>query len=116
MLRRVSDFALVKGDGSISYEMAGLALGKLEIDQYGLDNVDRMILQAIIVKFGGGPVGLETLAASVSEENDTITDVYEPYLPKLGFIRNPRGRIATEHAYRHLVIPRPVAALRLRII
>jgi Holliday junction DNA helicase RuvB len=113
LLRRVSDFALVKGDGSISYEMAGLALGKLEIDQYGLDNVDRMILQAIIVKFGGGPVGLETLAAAVSEENDTITDVYEPYLLKLGFIqKTPRGRIATEHAYRHLGYTMPGSSFK----
>jgi len=103
LLRRVSDYALVKGDGSISCDIARLALEKLEIDQYGLDNVDRMILHAIIAKFGGGPVGLETLAAAVSEESDTITDVYEPYLLKLGLIqKTPRGRIATEHAYRHL--------------
>lgn len=113
LLRRVSDYALVKGDGSISCDIAGLALGKLEIDQYGLDNVDRMILQAIIVKFGGGPVGLETLAAAVSEENDTITDVYEPYLLKLGFIqKTPRGRIATEHAYRHLNYAVPGSSLK----
>ncbi len=103
LLRRVSDYALVKGDGSISCSMARLALDKMEIDEFGLDNVDRMILDAVIVKFGGGPVGLETLAAAVSEENDTITDIYEPYLLKLGFIqKTPRGRIATEHAYRHL--------------
>lgn len=103
LLRRVSDYALVKGDGSISCSIARLALDKLEIDELGLDNVDRMILDAVIVKFGGGPVGLDTLAAAVSEENDTISDVYEPYLLKLGFInKTPRGRIATEHAYRHL--------------
>lgn len=115
LLRRVSDFALVKGDGSISYEMAGLALGKLEIDQYGLDNVDRMILQAIIVKFGGGPVGLETLAAAVSEENDTITDVYEPYLLKLGFIqKTPEAALLPNMLTGTWVIPCPVAALRLR--
>ncbi len=113
LLRRVSDYALVKGDGSISCDIASLALGKLEIDQYGLDNVDRMILQAIIAKFGGGPVGLETLAAAVSEENDTITDVYEPYLLKLGFIqKTPRGRIATEHAYRHLGYKVPGSRLK----
>jgi len=103
LLRRVSDYALVKGDGTISCSIARLALDKMEIDELGLDNVDRMILDAVIAKFGGGPVGLETLAAAVSEENDTITDVYEPYLLKLGFIqKTPRGRIATEHAYRHL--------------
>ncbi len=113
LLRRVSDFALVKGDGKISCEIASLALGKLEIDQYGLDNMDRMILQAIIAKFGGGPVGLETLAAAVSEENDTITDVCEPYLLKLGFIqKTPRGRIATEHAYRHLGYQIPGSSLK----
>jgi len=106
LLRRVSDFALVKGNGIISLDMARLALDRLEIDEHGLDNVDRMILEAIIVKFGGGPVGLETLAAAVSEENDTITDVYEPYLLKLGFVqKTSRGRIATEHAYQHLGYP-----------
>lgn len=103
LLKRVSDYALVKGNGNITREMARMALERLEIDEYGLDNMDRMILEAVIVKFGGGPVGLETLAAAVSEENDTISDVYEPYLLKLGFIqKTPRGRIATENAYRHL--------------
>lgn len=103
LLRRVWDYALVKGNGVITLELSGLALEKLEIDAWGLDTVDRMILEAIIHKFGGGPVGLETLAAAVSEENDTLTDVYEPYLLKMGLIqKTPRGRIATEHAYRHL--------------
>lgn len=106
LLRRVRDFALVRGNGSIDQETAGRALAMLEIDSYGLDTVDRMILDAIINKFGGGPVGLETLAASVSEETDTLTDVYEPYLLKLGFItKTPRGRVATEQAYRWLGYP-----------
>lgn len=103
LLKRVWDYALVKADAVISQQIAQWALQMLEIDECGLDIMDRMILDAIINKFGGGPVGLETLAASVSEESDTITDVYEPYLLKLGFIqKTPRGRIATEHAYRHL--------------
>lgn len=103
LLKRVSDFALVRADGIINADVANKALELMEIDAHGLDTMDRLILEAIIKKFGGGPVGLETLAAAVSEEADTITDVYEPYLLKLGFIqKTPRGRIATEHAYRHL--------------
>lgn len=103
LLKRVRDFATVKADGFIRQGLAVKALEMMEVDEFGLDNVDRMILEAIIIKFGGGPVGLETLAASVSEENDTLTDVYEPYLLKLGLIqKTPRGRVATEHAYRHL--------------
>jgi Holliday junction DNA helicase RuvB len=103
LLKRVSDYALVKGNGCIEQDTARQALEMFEVDKFGLDMVDRMILESIIVKFGGGPVGLETLAASVSEEPDTVTDVYEPYLMKLGFIqKTPRGRIATEQAYRHL--------------
>lgn len=103
LLRRVRDYAMVKGDGVIDCKIARLALDMMEIDEWGLDVLDRMILETIIVKFNGGPVGLETLAAAVSEEADTITDVYEPYLLKLGLIqKTPRGRIATERAYRHL--------------
>lgn len=106
LLKRVSDFALVKADGSISAEVAAQALEMFEIDQYGLDMLDRMILDSIIAKFNGGPVGLETLAASVSEETDTVADVYEPYLLKLGLIqKTPRGRIATPKAYEHLGYP-----------
>lgn len=106
LLKRVRDYALVKADGSINKNIAVQALEMLEIDRFGLDTVDRMILDAIIIKFGGGPVGLETLAASISEENDTLTDVYEPYLLKLGFIqKTPRGRVATEQAYRLLGYP-----------
>ncbi len=103
LLKRVADFALVKGSGRINRKSALQALGMLEIDSHGLDMMDRMILEAIIIKFNGGPVGLETLAASVSEETDTLTDVCEPYLLKLGLInKTPRGRVATENAYRLL--------------
>lgn len=103
LLKRVRDFALVKGNGQVDNKTAAAALRMLEIDNYGLDMVDRMILDAIIKKFGGGPVGLETLAAAVSEETDTLTDVYEPYLLKLGFIqKTPRGRIASRQAYEHM--------------
>jgi len=106
LLRRVSDYALVKGNGIVSPEIARLALEMLEIDECGLDTVDRMIMDTIIKKFSGGPVGLETLAAAVSEETDTVSDVYEPYLLKLGLIqKTPRGRIATEYAYRHMGYP-----------
>ena len=103
LLKRVRDYATVRGQGRIDAETATAALKLLDIDHYGLDTLDRMILEAIIIKFGGGPVGLETLAAAVSEESDTLTDVYEPFLLKLGMIRKtPRGRVATELAYRHL--------------
>ncbi len=106
LLRRVADYALVKGQGKINEELALLALEMMEIDNLGLDNLDILILESIIKKFAGGPVGLETLAASVSEETDTISDVYEPYLLKLGMIqKTPRGRIATEGAYKHLGYP-----------
>ena len=96
LLKRVRDYAQIKGDGIITDEIADKALAMLEIDKAGLDHIDRNILMTMIEKFGGGPVGLETLAASVSEETDTIGDVYEPYLMQLGFInRTPRGRIVT---------------------
>jgi holliday junction DNA helicase RuvB len=103
LLKRVRDFAQVRGDGTITLDIAREGLTMLEVDSIGLEKMDRLILHAIIVKFGGGPVGLDTLAAVVSEEQDTINDVYEPYLAKIGFIqRTPRGRVATEAAYRHL--------------
>lgn len=103
LLKRVRDYAMVKADGCITRKVADRALQMLEIDEWGLDMVDRMILEAIIHKFQGGPVGLETLAAAVSEEQDTLTDVYEPYLLKMGLIhKTPRGRVATEAAYRHM--------------
>lgn len=106
LLKRVRDYALIKAQGKIDQPTASKALQMLEIDEHGLDTVDRMILDAIIIKFGGGPVGLETLAAAVSEESDTLTDVYEPYLLKLGFIhKTPRGRVATQMAYRVMGYP-----------
>jgi Holliday junction DNA helicase RuvB len=106
LLKRVGDFALVKAQGLIDAQVAASALEMFEIDPYGLDLVDRMILDSIITKFGGGPVGLDTLAASVSEESDTVTDVYEPYLLKLGLIqKTPRGRMATAKAYKHMGYP-----------
>lgn len=105
LLKRVRDYAAVLGDGNVSLEIAKIALNKLEIDDLGLDNIDKKILETIIFKYNGGPVGLETLAATVNEEVDTVEDVYEPYLMQIGFIaRTPRGRIATALAYEHLGI------------
>ena len=105
-LRRVRDFAMVLGDGTITREAADLALRRLEVDQLGLDNIDRLMLTAIIRNYGGGPVGLETLAATIGEEAVTLEDVYEPYLMQLGFLtRTPRGRCVTPLAYDHLHIP-----------
>jgi len=106
LLKRVRDFALVKGDGVITSEIAKLALEALEIDDLGLDNVDRRMLEAIIKFYAGGPVGLDTLSATIGEEAITIEDVYEPYLMQIGFLaRTPRGRCATKLAYDHLNIP-----------
>ena len=105
LLKRVSDFGIVLGDGNITLEIARLALNKLEIDNLGLDNTDKKILEAIIYNYRGGPVGIETLTATIGEEGGTIEDVYEPYLLQIGFIaRTPRGRIATPLAYEHLGI------------
>ncbi len=106
LLKRVRDFALVKGDGTITSEIAKFALEALEIDELGLDNIDRRMLEAIIKFYGGGPVGLDTLAATIGEEAITIEDVYEPYLMQIGFLsRTPRGRCVTKLAYDHLDIP-----------
>ncbi len=106
LLKRVRDFAQVKYDGVITEEVAMYALDLLDVDKFGLDHIDRNILETIIVKFQGGPVGLDTLAASIGEDSGTIEDVYEPYLIKNGFInRTQKGRVVTEHAYRHLGIP-----------
>ncbi len=106
LLKRVRDYAQVTGDGVITGEVAERALALLEIDGMGLDQVDHQVLCAIVEKFDGGPVGLETIAASINEEADTIMDVYEPYLMQLGFLaRTPRGRIATKLAYQHLGLP-----------
>jgi len=103
LLRRVRDYAQVKADGKITYAVAVEALHQLEVDSLGLDEVDHKVLKAIIEKFDGGPVGLDTIAAAISEEADTIMDVYEPYLLQLGFLdRTPRGRVATKLAYEHL--------------
>ncbi len=105
LLKRVRDFAQVKYDGNITEEVADYALDLLDVDKEGLDQIDRELLETIIVKFQGGPVGLDTLAASVGEDAGTIEDVYEPYLLKNGFIqRTPRGRVVTEKAYAHLGI------------
>lgn len=106
MLRRVRDFAQVCADGVITREVADDALNRLEIDHLGLDAIDRRLLTSIIVNYGGGPVGLETLAATINEEAITIEDVYEPFLLQQGFLtRTPRGRCATRLAYEHLGIP-----------
>ena len=106
LLRRVRDYAQVKGDGAITQEIAKIALAGLEIDELGLDKVDRKLLRTIIEKFGGGPVGVDSVATAISEETDTIEDVYEPYLIQVGFLeRTPRGRAVTRRAYEHLGIP-----------
>ena len=103
LLKRVRDFAQVKYDGRITYDVASFALDLLEVDQYGLDKIDRRILQTLIVNFQGGPVGLETLAAAIGEDAGTLEDVYEPYLLQNGFLnRTPRGRTASSLAYEHL--------------
>lgn len=105
LLKRVRDYAAVLGDGNITKEIAKIALEKLEIDDLGLDNIDRKILKTIILNYTGGPVGIETLSSTIGEEVETIEDVYEPYLMQMGFIaRTPRGRIATPNAYKHLEI------------
>lgn len=102
LLKRCRDFAQVCHNGCINYEVAKTALDKLEVDSMGLDNTDRNILMTMIEKFGGGPVGLDTLAAAIGEDSGTIEDVYEPYLIKNGFInRTPRGRVVTERCYKH---------------
>lgn len=107
ILKRVRDYASVLGNGEVTLEIAKIALNKLEIDEIGLDEIDRKILETIILKYNGGPVGLETLAATTGEEVETIEDVYEPYLMQIGFLsRTPRGRIAMLDAYKHLGIPK----------
>jgi Holliday junction DNA helicase RuvB len=106
LLRRVRDFAEVRHDGAIDAEVARRGLELFDVDEEGLDKLDLSILSAVIEKFGGGPVGLSTLAAAVGEETDTVEDVYEPYLLQLGLLkRTPRGRMATQRAYSHLGVP-----------
>ena len=108
LLKRVRDVAQIEGSGVITDEIADKALRMLEVDKAGLDRTDRRMLETMIQKFAGGPVGLDTLAAAISESRDTIEDVYEPYLIQLGFInRTPRGRVATKSAYEHLGIAYP---------
>ena len=108
LLRRVRDYAQVRAEGVITPEVAREALVRLDVDELGLDEVDHKVLRAIIEKFDGGPVGIDTIAASISEEADTIMDVYEPYLMQVGFLqRTPRGRVATRHAYGHLGLEAP---------
>ncbi|SDE60017.1 Holliday junction DNA helicase subunit RuvB [Paenibacillus sp. UNCCL117] len=108
LLKRVRDFAQVKGDGIITREITNMALTSLQVDPMGLDEIDHKMLRAIILSFQGGPVGLDTIAASIGEESQTIEDVYEPYLLQIGFLqRTPRGRMVTENACRHLGLPMP---------
>jgi len=108
LLRRVRDYAEVRSDGRVTRENADLALALFEVDEQGLDKLDQAILSNLVRKFGGGPVGLSTLAAAIGEETDTVEDVYEPYLLQIGFIRRTqRGRVATAAAYRHLGVAVP---------
>lgn len=108
LLKRVRDFAQVRGDGVITHDIARSALELLQVDPMGLDHIDFKMLQAMMTTFAGRPVGLDTIAATIGEESQTIEDVYEPYLMQIGFLqRTPRGRIATDNAYRHLGLPIP---------
>ncbi|KEA62061.1 Holliday junction DNA helicase RuvB [Marinobacterium lacunae] len=108
LLRRARDYAEVRGEGNITRQIADLALNMLNVDERGFDHMDRRLLLAMIEKFGGGPVGVDNLAAAISEERDTIEDVLEPYLIQQGFImRTPRGRVVTDHAYLHFGIEKP---------
>jgi holliday junction DNA helicase RuvB len=114
LLRRVRDYAQVRAEGAIDEEIAALALEVFRVDHKGLDKVDGALLEALVVKFGGGPVGLSTLAVAVAEDPDTIEDVYEPYLMRLGFLqRTPRGRVATRAAFEHLGEAVPETGQRL---
>jgi Holliday junction DNA helicase RuvB len=110
LLKRVRDFAQVKGDGIITLDIAKSALRLIQVDDLGLDEIDHKMLRAVILNFGGGPVGVDTIAATIGEESQTIEDVYEPYLLQIGFLqRTPRGRTVTPLAYRHLGLPMPEA-------
>ncbi len=116
LLRRVRDYAEVRHDGRITAEVADKALAMLEIDQSGLDEMDKRILEAIILKFGGGPVGVNSLAVAVGEEPDTIEEVYEPYLIMEGYLnRTPQGRVATESSYKKLGL-KPAGGNQQRLI
>ena len=110
LLRRVRDYAQVKSDGNVTSEIADAALKMLDVDHLGFDVMDRKLLLAVLEKFGGGPVGLDNLAAAIGEERDTIEDVLEPYLIQQGYLmRTPRGRVATQQAYQHFGLPVPKA-------
>jgi Holliday junction DNA helicase RuvB len=114
LLKRVRDFAQVRHDGRVTLAVAKEALAALDVDEQGLDDVDRKLLATIVDKFSGGPVGLETLGAALSEDAETIEDVYEPYLLQGGYLkRTPRGRVATERAYKHLGKTPPTSAASL---
>ncbi len=117
LLKRVRDFAQIESDGVINGEIAKRSLDRLEVDEYGLDKMDRLLLLTIIEKFNGGPVGLNTLSAAIGEEKDTIEDVYEPFLIQQGFIkRTSKGRIATEKAYAHLRVSNRLKQIHLQIM
>jgi len=112
LLRRVRDYAQVRAEGRIDRPVAETALNLLEVDRFGLDEIDQKLMLTILEKYGGGPVGLNTIAASIDEQSDTIEEVYEPYLIQLGFIdRTPRGRVATERAFDYFQIPRRIGGL-----
>jgi len=114
LLRRVRDYAQVRGEGDIDMDTAHAAFALLEVDEHGFDEVDRKLLRTIIDKFGGGPVGLNSIAAAISEEKDAIEDIYEPFLIQIGFLdRTPRGRMATERAYGYFGLPAPGRDSRL---
>ena len=113
LLRRVRDYAQVRAAGAIDLEVAQKALDLLEVDRYGLDEIDQKIMMTVLEKYGGGPVGLNTIAASIDEESDTIEEVYEPYLMQLGFLdRTPRGRMATDRAFEYFQVPRKVRGIQ----
>lgn len=115
LLRRVRDFAQVKGNGDTTFEIADYALELMQVDKVGLDQIDRKLLLGIIEKFKGGPVGLDTIAATIGEDSGTIDDVYEPYLLQIGFLqRTPRGRVVTDTVYRHFGLPVPSAEVEKR--
>jgi len=107
LLRRVRDYAQVRANGHVEIGVAQAALDLLEVDRFGLDEIDQKIMQTLLVKYGGGPVGVNTISASIDEESDTVEEVYEPYLIQLGFIdRTPRGRVATDRAFEYFNVPR----------
>ncbi len=113
LLRRVRDYAEVRASGHVDLEVAQAALDLLEVDRYGLDEIDQKIMNTVLVKYAGGPVGVNTIAASIDEESDTVEEVYEPYLMQLGFLdRTPRGRVATERAFEYFGVARRIRGLQ----